>query len=300
MKAKYQALLAEILILIAVALWGSSFALTKPLLDVMGVFTFMGARFLTGGILLGCFLILFKKLTLTKDAIKGGFITGALLFAGFIFHTYGLKYTSIAKNAFIVGSNVIFVPMILSVLYHKKQSKSVWFSTIFALIGLALVTLDGKQTGLNKGDVITLIGTLILCFYILKVEIYTKKGDPLTIATVQILTVGLMSLVPACIFESPLAYFSSSFYSPLVIGNLAILSIGCTSIAYLISNYGQSHISAARASLLYIFEPIFGAFLGWLLLGEVVGLQGMIGATLIVLSTIIPPLLNELSLRKHH
>jgi len=291
MKANH---LAELLILTAVALWGSSFALTKPLLSSMGVFTFMSARFIIGGLLLLITLLGLKKFKPTKHQIKGGFITGALLFAGFVFHTYGLKQTSIAKNAFIVGSNVIFVPLILRLIYHKSQPKHVWFSTILAVVGLALVTLDGKQNGINTGDLITLIGTFIICFYILKVETYTKNGDPLTIATIQIITVGLLSIIPAVVIESPILIFSAQNLTPLIIRNMLILSIGCTSIAYLISNYGQSIISASRASLLYVFEPIFGAFLGWILLGEVIGKQGLIGATLIIIATVIPPFLNIL------
>lgn len=51
----------ELLLLFSVALWGSSFALTKPLLDFMGVFTFMAARFLYGGLIMLVVLIPFKN-----------------------------------------------------------------------------------------------------------------------------------------------------------------------------------------------------------------------------------------------
>jgi len=281
-------LVAECLLLCAVALWGSSFALTKPLLDNMGVFTFMSARFVVGGIILITILSLLRKFKPTKQQIKGGIVTGSLLFLAFIFHTYGLKYTSVAKNAFIVGSNVIFVPIVLTLIYRERQHKSVWISTLTALIGLALVTLDGAQGGINLGDIITLIGTLVVAFYILKVEAYVKVGNPLNIATIQVLTVGVLSLIPALIFESPIQDLSPFTLSPIAIRNLIILSVGCTSIAYLIANYSQSILSASRTALLYVFEPIFGAFLGWILLGEFVGTQGIIGAVIITFATLLP------------
>lgn len=280
--------LAELMLLISVALWGSSFALTKPLLDSMGVFTFMASRFVVGGVILVLALTLLGKFKPDRQQIKGGIVTGILLFLAFIFHTYGLKYTTVAKNAFIVGSNVIFVPIILTLIMKKAQSKIVWFSTFIALFGLALVTLDGAQGGLNIGDLVTAFGTVIVAFYILKVEAYVKQGNPLNIATIQVMTVGLMSLVPALLFESPIADLSIQALTPLIIRNLLILSIGCTSIAYLLANYAQSIVSASRTALLYVFEPIFGAFLGWLLLGEVVGIQGIIGALLITFATILP------------
>src|SRR3990167_4722822 len=226
--------LAELMLLISVAFWGSSFALTKPLLDSMGVFTFMASRFVVGGVILVLALLILGKFKPDKQQIKGGIITGVLLFLAFIFHTYGLKYTSVAKNAFIVGSNVIFVPIILTLIMKKSQSKIVWISTFIALIGLALITLDGAQGGLNIGDLITVIGTIIVAFYILRVEAYVKEGNPLNIATIQVLTVGLLSLIPAFILETPIADLSIQALTPLMIRNLLILSIGCTSIAYLL------------------------------------------------------------------
>lgn len=280
--------LAELMLLLSVALWGSSFALTKPLLDSMGVFTFMASRFVVGGVVLVLALSLLGKFKPDKQQIKGGIVTGILLFLAFIFHTYGLKYTTVAKNAFIVGSNVIFVPIILTLVMKKAQSKIVWLSTFIALLGLALVTLDGAQGGLNIGDLITVFGTVIVAFYILNVEAYVKHGNPLNIATIQVVTVGILSLIPALLFETPIADLSFQALTPVMIRNLLILSLGCTSIAYLMANYAQSIVSASRTALLYVFEPIFGAFLGWLLLGEVVGLQGIIGALLITFATIMP------------
>lgn len=280
--------MAELMLLLSVALWGSSFALTKPLLDSMGVFTFMASRFVVGGAILVVALTLLGKFKPNKQQIQGGVVTGILLFLAFIFHTYGLKYTTVAKNAFIVGSNVVFVPIILTLVMKHTQPKIVWLSTLLALVGLALVTLDGAQGGLNTGDFITVIGTIIVAFYILKVEAYVKNGNPLIIATIQVMTVGLLSLVPAFILESPLTDLSFQVLTPLMIRNLAILSIGCTSIAYLMANYAQSIVTASRTALLYVFEPIFGAFLGWLILGEVVGIQGIIGALLITFATLLP------------
>lgn len=277
----------ETLLLVAVALWGSSFALTKPLLSVMGVFTFMAYRFVLGGLILIFVLLIIGKFKPTPRQIKGGMITGTLLFLAFIFHTYGLKYTTVSKNAFIVGSNVIFVPIIMTLFRKERQPRQVWVSTLLALIGLGMVTLDGIQGGINIGDFITLIGTVIVAFYILTVEIYVRSENPINIATIQVLTVGLFSLIPALIFESP-----SFELSEIAIRNLLILSIGCTSIAYLIANYCQRVVSASRTSLLYVFEPIFGAFLGWLLLGEQFGAQGIVGAIIITTATLLPVFLR--------
>lgn len=283
--------MAELGLMISVILWGSSFALTKPLLDFMNIFTFMAFRFVTGGIVLVIFLVFLKHFKLSKNEIKGGIITGTLLFSAFVFHTLGLKYTSVAKNAFIVGSNVIFVPIILTVLYRKKQPLNVWISTFLALLGLALVTLDGTQGGVNQGDIITVIGTLFVSFYILKVEKFVKEAHSLTLATVQVLTVGILSLILALMSDDAQVIASHLKQNPQLMINILILSVGCTSIAYLIANYSQSILSSSRIALLYVFEPIFAAVFGWIILGEGIGIQGILGASFITLATILPSFL---------
>lgn len=283
--------IAELGLMISVILWGSSFALTKPLLDFMNIFTFMAIRFVIGGIVLVIFLVALKQFQLSKREIKGGIITGTLLFSAFIFHTFGLKYTSVAKNAFIVGSNVIFVPIILSVLYRKKQPLNVWISTFLAILGLALVTLDGAQGGINRGDIITVIGTLFVSFYILKVEKFVKDAHSLTLATVQVLTVGILSLILSLISDDTQVIVSQLNHNPQLLINILILSVGCTSIAYLIANYSQSILSSSRIALLYVFEPIFAAVFGWIILGEGIGFQGILGALIITLATILPSFL---------
>lgn len=278
----------EVLLLLAVGLWGSSFALTKPLLSVMGVFTFMAYRFLIGGLALTFFLIIIGRFKPGRHQIKGGIITGLLLFLAFIFHTYGLKYTSASKNAFIVGSNVIFVPFIMMIFRKERQPKQVWLSTVLAIVGLGLVTLDGDLGGFNFGDALTVIGTLIISFYILSVEKYVREGSPLTVAAIQVTSVGIFSLVPTLIFETV-----SVEWTPLGIQNILILGVGCTSIAYVIANYCQQYLSAERTALLYVFEPIFGALLGMFLLGDRFGIQGIIGALLITFATAFPAMVGR-------
>ena len=254
----------------------------------MGVFTFMASRFFLGGIILVTGLLVFKRFTPDRQQWLGGILTGALLFFAFIFHTYGLKYTTVAKNAFIVGSSVVFVPFVLTFFYKKPQLKNVWVSTSLALIGLALVTLDNVGGGINFGDLLTGIGTIIVAFYILNVEHFVKNGDPINIAAIQVLTVGLLSLIPAIVLESPFVDLSPNNLTPLMIRNLFILILACTSIAYALANYAQKYVSATRTALLYVFEPIVGAFLGWIILSEAVGLQGIFGASLITFATIYP------------
>ncbi|WP_432663101.1 DMT family transporter [Wukongibacter baidiensis] len=274
---------AEVIMILVVALWGVSFSLTKPILEDIEVFNFMAFRFLIGGCLLSIMLLLLGRMKIEREQLLGGAITGAVLFLAFAFHTIGLKYTSIAKNAFIVGSNVIFVPFIATFIRKQKQTRLTWAGTYLAILGLALVTLEGRQSNINFGDLMTLVGSIILAYYIILVEEYVKKYDATVIAAIQICTVGVLSLIVSLIIETP-----TISLSPQAWRGMLFLGVVCTAVAYLAANIIQKYIPATKMALIYTLEPIFAALFGWIFMSEVIGLQAMIGAMLIVISVAMP------------
>lgn len=278
---------AEVIMILVVALWGLSFSLTKPILNDIEIFNFMAFRFVIGGGILSIVLILMGRMKIVREQLIGGAITGAVLFLGFTLHTIGLKYTTIAKNAFIVGSSVIFVPFIATYIRKQKQTKLTWAGTYLAILGLALVTLDGHQSGINFGDLMTLGGSIILAYYIILVEEYVKKYDATVIAAIQICTVGVLSLIVSLIIETP-----TISLSPQAWKGMLFLGVICTAAAYLAANITQKYIPATNMALIYTLEPIFAALFGWIFMHEAIGLQAAIGAIIIVFSVAMPNMDN--------
>lgn len=274
---------AEIIMIFIVAIWGLSFSLTKPILNDVEIFNFMALRFLIGGGALSILLALLGKMKITRGQLIAGGVTGAVLFLAFTLHTIGLKYTTVAKNAFIVGTSVIFVPFIATYIRKQKQPVLTWISTFLAICGLALVTLEGSQGGMNFGDWMTLVGSIMLAYYVILVEEYVKKYDATVIAAIQLVIVGILSLIVSSIIETPTIDLSSEAWKSML-----ILGLGCTAFAYLVANIAQKYIPATNMALIYTLEPIFAALFGWIFLSERIGLQAVIGAIIIVISVAMP------------
>lgn len=274
---------AESIMILVVALWGITFSLTKAILDEIQIFNFMAMRFLIGGGILLLILFLRGKLKVDVNQLRAGVITGIVLFLGFTFHTIGLKYTSVTKNAFIVGSSVIFVPFIESFIRKNKQTKLTWNRTYMTILGLALVTLEGHLGGLNIGDIMSIIGSIILAVYVILVELYVSQYNATIIATIQISTVGILSLLVSLIFETPTIYMTQrSWWYMIYMGLL------CTGIAYLIANIAQKYVPTTNMAIIYTLEPIFAAIFGWIFMSEIMGVQSMIGACIIIISVSLP------------
>jgi|LGVF01.1.fsa_nt_gb drug/metabolite transporter (DMT)-like permease len=273
----------ELLMLSVVALWGSSFALTKPLLFKMGVFNFLAYRFLIGGLVLLLFLLARKRFIVNKEVIKSGMSTGILIFITFYFHNLGLKYTSVTNNAFIVGSSVIFIPIIQYLIFKKNSSATIIIQTLTAIIGLALITLLNTKSQMNFGDIFTLIGTIVYAFYTIIVQEHVRKFSVNVFVTIQLLTVGILSLIATFIFEKPTIDLAINEWI-----NIGFLAVVITSIAYYLLSVVQKHLEATNVGLIFTLEPFFAVLFSWVFYNEIISLNILIGGILIFISMIIP------------
>jgi hypothetical protein len=67
---------------------------------------------------------------------------------------------------------------------------------------------------------------------------------------------------------------------------MIFLAVFCTAAAFVLQCACQRYISPARAGVIFTFEPVCGALFSALLLGDHIGLNGIIGGAMIVGSMI--------------
>ena len=140
-------LIAQIGLIFTTAIWGSTFLLvqdsvsneTSPLL-------FIFFRFIIAASVLIPLLFNYSNKTITLNSfniydIKFGFICGLFLFIGYLFQTYGLKYTLDTKSAFITGTSVLIVPIIIYFYTNNKISYKLWISILLVILGLYLFVI---------------------------------------------------------------------------------------------------------------------------------------------------------------
>ncbi|MFQ6090323.1 MAG: EamA family transporter, partial [Candidatus Bipolaricaulia bacterium] len=93
-------------LLLVTVIWGWTFVLVKEGASELGPLSFLAWRFLVA--LLALLLLLGPRLRRIgrKELLRGLWI-GLALFAGYLFQTWGLLYTSATKSGFITGLSVI-------------------------------------------------------------------------------------------------------------------------------------------------------------------------------------------------
>ncbi len=274
---------ADLSLLIVTVIWGSSFVLTKNSLDHLSTYNFLAIRFLLAALISA--IIFYKNLiSLDKDTIKYGIFIGAILFTGYAFQTVGLNYTSASKSGFITGFSVVIVPILSAFLLKVKPHKSAVIGVVFAIIGLGFLTLD-SSLALNIGDLYTLISALMFALHIITVGKYTVKVDSIAMAIIQIGVVGVLSLFFSFATEKPILPKGLEIWVTIF-----VLSVLCTSGAFIIQNVMQKFTSPTHTALIYSGEPVFSAIFAYFVAGELLTGRAILGSILILIGMIVSEL----------
>ncbi len=194
---------ASYLLLLGAAIWGFAFVAQKEAMKFMGPFTFNGIRFALGAISILPFLNIVKegKPQPFKRLLSGGTLAGLAIFLGVSFQQFGLLYTTAGKAGFITGLYVILVPL-LGLLLGKPTRPLIWLAAALATAGLYLLSMTSSLR-MGKGDLLVLISAFFWAFQIHIIGHFSPNLNPIKLATVEFLTVSLLSTVAGFLTENP-------------------------------------------------------------------------------------------------
>lgn len=281
---------ADLALLIVTIAWGVSFLLTKNALVGLETFNFLAVRF---GIATLISVVIFLKdmIRMSRKTLLLGIGVGSVMFAAYALQTVGITLTTISKSAFITGTSVLMVPLFMALFLKRIPDRSSLLGAFMAFVGLGLMTLTGGSAdvgaagSLNLGDLLTLIAAVGFALYILAVGKYTTQVDSIPFAIVQLGTVAVFSGITSLLFESPIVPTGSETWFAIL-----FLAIVCTSLAFIVQNVAQKYTTSTHTALIFSGEPVFAAMFAYVMIGEVLGRNGIIGGGLILAGMLVAEL----------
>ena len=273
-----------ICLVVCTLIWGTTFIAQDAGMDNIGPFTFNSVRFFVGFLAVAPFVFLFEKKKIknqingrTSDFLKLVIPVGIFLTLGCIFQQVSLLYTDVANSAFFTIFYVPMVPIIVYFLFSEKLHWSIWPSVLACVIGGYLLS-DISNSTIRYGDSLVLIGALFWALHIIYIgKIIQKFNLPFFIAFIQNIIVSFLSFVLVIIFEE--IDFSKISLEAVEILYAGILSGGA---AFALQIFGQKNISAAPAAIIMSLEGVIAAISAWIILNQILGLNNIIGCTLIL------------------
>lgn len=292
---------ANLILLVAAAIWGSTFVIQHVSMDVIGPMSFTSARFFLG------FLVVLplalrewnKKKALikekpflaitTKDLVLMGII-GVILFTATIIQQYGIIHTTVTNAGFLTALYVPMVPLLGLIIFRKKPHWITWVAIACSFSGTTLISGVDSSLQLGYGDALILTSTIFWALHVLLVGLVASRTSmPLTLAAVQFAVSAIIATFFALALETiTLEILKSAFW---FIAYAGILSVG---IAFTLQVVGQAHTQPADAALILSMETVFAAIAGALILGERLETNGMIGCALILSAILMVELLPKL------
>ncbi len=281
--------IADALLLAVTFVWGATFILVQDAISVIPVFPFLAIRFGLAGLLMLAVSFMhpaWRRAVVSLRLWLSGLALGVWLFAGYAFQTLGLLYTSAAQAGFITGLSVVLVPLFAIVLLRQKPGRSTWFGVAIATVGLFLLSYH-KSTGINRGDALVFLCAVSFALQIVLVGRYAPKFSALPLASVQILTVGVLSAAIAVVHPAPWRQAAQTLMTPVVFNALWICILFATVIAYFAQTAFQKFTTPTRTALIFAMEPVFAALTAYLWAGQSLSLSAVYGCTLILLGMLV-------------
>ena len=267
---------AELILVFIATIWAGTFVIIKITLTELPPFYFIAFRFSIAAIIF--YLLVFNKLSgWSKDALKAGLILGTLLFAGFASQTSGLLYTTASNSALITGVNLLIVPFAQYFIIKRKVGFENWTGVIVVLIGLYLLT-NPAVNGINKGDLITLICAFAWAFYIIYLDVFSRKYNLYVLVLTQFVLVSLLSFLFAVLFEST----GEIHFNTTSILGLLYTAIPATLLATFLGNKWQKETTPIRAALLITFEQPAAVVFAIIFLKDAFSFLQLIGGVLMI------------------
>lgn len=283
---------ANLILLLVALIWGSTFVAQQLVMKDLGPFTYTGARFLLGALVIMPMarreLARLKNIgvSLKPTDLIAWCGLGGLLFGGIILQQIGVGATTVTNAGFLTVLYMPLVPLLAWLMLGQRPHFSLWAAVAGSLIGTLLLS-GGQLSALAEGDYWILASTVFWALHVLFVgRLAAEKGTPILVALVQFLVCGLISLTWGALTESTSAPSLWAALPAILYGG--ILSVG---VGFTLQVVAQRHTQAVDAAVLLSAETLFAGLAGALFLGERLSAAQLSGCALIFISILAVQLL---------
>ncbi|MGR6430205.1 DMT family transporter [Rhizobium sp. PAMB 3174] len=287
---------ANIVLLIAAAVWGGGFVAQATAMETLGAMWFIGLRFAIAALATVPFVIheaRKAKAPAGPKAIRAFILIGLALFGGAATQQFGLLTTSVTNSGFLTGLYVIIVPVLFVVFLRRKPHWIIWPAAVMAVSGIYLLS-GGDLGALNSGDILTIICGVFWAIQVTLIGLFLEKYPrPLLLSCIQFTVCAVLGLAIAFVTE-PIDLKGLTEALPEVIYS-GLFSSG---LAFVLQVIGQRYTTAPQAAIFLSSESLFAAAAGAIFLGEKLTAIGYFGCAIIFAAMLIVEIVPELTRRR--
>lgn len=277
--------------LLAASIWGSMYVVSDVVLEVIPPFTLLTLRVLLGLIVLLAVYVtttgipMLPKSMIPRLLLVGVVGFGLSLGAQFV----GTEKSTAVNGALVTSASPAFIVLFAVLILREKLSALRFLAIGLATVGV-LVILNPAQADFSSE---TFVGDVFLALAAVSWGLYSVLVRRVSmLSSIDTLLVTIVCFVGGLIFAIPASLIELTSRSigdvdaGIVIGVL-YLGIVSTAVAMWLWNRAFALVSASVASLFFFAQPLSGALLAGIFLGQSMTVGLWLGGGLIVLGVIL-------------
>jgi drug/metabolite transporter (DMT)-like permease len=249
--------LAAMAVLCVAITWGVSFAVVKATVGKVSPSRLVGWRFAVATFAL---LTLRPRVlqTLDRPTVGRGAVLGALLGIGFVLCTVGMQTTSVLISAFVVGTTVVFAPLIGWVWLGRRLTIRAAAAVSLASLGIAMITVRSFAVG--PGTLLILTAAVLWAVHLVALERWSRLGRLYGLTLVQLATSAVVALGCQLLLDD-----WEVIWPPISVSaaaGIVFLGAAATGGAFITLSWAQTRLDTTTTAVILSLEPLVGAGLG--------------------------------------
>lgn len=200
----------------------------------------------------------------------------------------GLQYTTAANSLLVQAAIPALVLLLDFLLFRTRPRLAQIAGCIIAAAGVGIIIFHADPAAMaaldfNHGDALVLCAVLLWAFYTVLLRM-RPAIDGMSFLAITI-TIGALAMAPLAIFELQTRVVH---VTPGALAGIAYVTLFPSLIAYFMFNKAVAEIGAGDAGQVINLQPLFGALLASLILGEPFHAYHVAGMVLILVGIGIP------------
>ena len=233
--------------------------------------------------------LLNKPIVFNSKYTKISFIAGIIFALEFLFLFLALDFTTVSRNSIIYYSMPLWLTILL---FFTKSNEKIsllkFLGLILAFIGVVLSVTNFKiNLILNSpnliGDILAFLAALFwaLLIIIAKNSNFSKVSPEMQLLW-MVMVSGPILTIFSIFIEDPIRNFQLIHIWGIIFQSIIVVAGGFLFWLWLLSKYPASGVASFS-----FLTPIFTIFFGWLILGEVMTIDFIIAAFLVISGLIL-------------
>ncbi|MCP4188826.1 MAG: DMT family transporter [Gammaproteobacteria bacterium] len=212
-----------------------------------------------------------------KRSGLAGVIGGFGLVMAFAGGIYAIQTTTVANAMFLFASAPFLAAIFGWIILREKVRRATWLATMFAIVGIAIMVIDGISLGRMLGNVMAMLSALGFAIFTIALR-WRKLEDMLP----AVFLAGIFAIIISamvCLTQDYSLHLSVNDASIAIAMGVFQVGVGLT-----IYTIGSKVVPAVELTLLSMTEVLLGPIWVWLFVGETVSPYTLLGGTILLLA----------------